>query len=94
MKKKSRANRKQKKARNKKRVEAQATPATGPMARKLTLRQDVKKNKELLGGMLVELSKTLPVIAHKLEELDTVVCLLYTSPSPRDQRGSRMPSSA
>ena len=24
----------------------------------------------------------------------TVVCLLYTSPSPRDQRGSRMPSSA
>ena len=35
------------------------------------------------------------------EKLDTVVfhkklgtCLLYTSPSPRDQRGSRMPSSA
>ena len=24
----------------------------------------------------------------------TVSCLLYTSPSPRDQRGSRMPSSA
>ena len=23
-----------------------------------------------------------------------VACLLYTSPSPRDQRGSRMPSSA
>ena len=22
------------------------------------------------------------------------LCLLYTSPSPRDQRGSRMPSSA
>ena len=22
------------------------------------------------------------------------ICLLYTSPSPRDQRGSRMPSSA
>ena len=28
----------------------------------------------------------------KLERLNT--CLLYTSPSPRDQRGSRMPSSA
>ena len=27
-----------------------------------------------------------------LDKLDT--CLLYTSPSPRDQRGSRMPSSA
>ena len=25
---------------------------------------------------------------------DSRVCLLYTSPSPRDQRGSRMPSSA
>ena len=25
---------------------------------------------------------------------DTGICLLYTSPSPRDQRGSRMPSSA
>ena len=25
---------------------------------------------------------------------DLYVCLLYTSPSPRDQRGSRMPSSA
>ena len=28
-----------------------------------------------------------------IEELSRV-CLLYTSPSPRDQRGSRMPSSA
>ena len=25
---------------------------------------------------------------------DALGCLLYTSPSPRDQRGSRMPSSA
>ena len=25
---------------------------------------------------------------------DNDICLLYTSPSPRDQRGSRMPSSA
>ena len=29
----------------------------------------------------------------KVEESDDA-CLLYTSPSPRDQRGSRMPSSA
>ena len=28
-------------------------------------------------------------------EFDIIpACLLYTSPSPRDQRGSRMPSSA
>jgi len=26
--------------------------------------------------------------------INTYTCLLYTSPSPRDQRGSRMPSSA
>ena len=29
-----------------------------------------------------------------LESLQSSGCLLYTSPSPRDQRGSRMPSSA
>ena len=28
------------------------------------------------------------------DEADRMGCLLYTSPSPRDQRGSRMPSSA
>ena len=30
--------------------------------------------------------------ARELEQVSS--CLLYTSPSPRDQRGSRMPSSA
>ena len=31
----------------------------------------------------------------KIEEMSSIsTCLLYTSPSPRDQRGSRMPSSA
>ena len=29
-----------------------------------------------------------------VETVLKLVCLLYTSPSPRDQRGSRMPSSA
>ena len=28
------------------------------------------------------------------EIIEVHTCLLYTSPSPRDQRGSRMPSSA
>ena len=28
------------------------------------------------------------------DRLQVITCLLYTSPSPRDQRGSRMPSSA
>ena len=30
----------------------------------------------------------------RLDGFDNTACLLYTSPSPRDQRGSRMPSSA
>ena len=37
------------------------------------------------------------MVGHKLGEFAltrTYTCLLYTSPSPRDQRGSRMPSSA
>ena len=35
----------------------------------------------------------LTTLEDHLEDL-LLVCLLYTSPSPRDQRGSRMPSSA
>ena len=32
--------------------------------------------------------------AERGEPVRIYACLLYTSPSPRDQRGSRMPSSA
>ena len=31
---------------------------------------------------------------HEMFDPNPNCCLLYTSPSPRDQRGSRMPSSA
>ena len=34
------------------------------------------------------------VKCYEIIILDLIYCLLYTSPSPRDQRGSRMPSSA
>ena len=40
-----------------------------------------------------ELSGVRPAITAQLIIKGTT-CLLYTSPSPRDQRGSRMPSSA
>ena len=33
-------------------------------------------------------------LINSTNEKDINTCLLYTSPSPRDQRGSRMPSSA
>ena len=44
-------------------------------------------------GMI--LLRLIPTAGHTFDDIDkTLDCLLYTSPSPRDQRGSRMPSSA
>ena len=43
------------------------------------------------GAILEEKYHTL---IQQTERLQAEACLLYTSPSPRDQRGSRMPSSA
>ena len=45
---------------------------------------------------LLRLSDTELTIANPAEDIRdrTVVCLLYTSPSPRDRQKSRMPSSA
>ena len=40
----------------------------------------------------VDLSGDTGLVAFRPQQ--DVDCLLYTSPSPRDQRGSRMPSSA
>ena len=48
----------------------------------------------------VEVSRTIDFInqaegaAEAVTTTKATLCLLYTSPSPRDQRGSRMPSSA
>ena len=42
-----------------------------------------------------KIQKEIPEITHTTIHLEPfITCLLYTSPSPRDQRGSRMPSSA
>ena len=45
----------------------------------------------LIQNKLFESNKYYPIYGSSELEKD---CLLYTSPSPRDQRGSRMPSSA
>ena len=54
---------------------------------------DQKRTLEALG-----LKKIGQVVEHKMtpsiEGMINKVCLLYTSPSPRDMRRSRMPSSA
>ena len=48
-----------------------------------------------LPGLALSLEAFLPLVRLGVEALgELVVCLLYTSPSPRDKRQSRMPSSA
>ena len=58
-----------------------------------------KKQRKILGPLgrlLLKLFRW--EIKGKIPDLEKMIligiCLLYTSPSPRDQRGSRMPSSA
>ena len=51
----------------------------------------------IAGEWVLAEHKNLPYSFYGSKELDgskKYPCLLYTSPSPRDQRGSRMPSSA
>ena len=63
---------------------------------------DVDELNSVIGMVLAyevpnELREDLLKIQHHLFNLGAELnsaCLLYTSPSPRDQRGSRMPSSA
>ena len=62
-------------------VEDDGQPAKGPMCYNCRGRSDFARDST------VKLCKR----CHGKEHGD---CLLYTSPSPRDQRGSRMPSSA
>ena len=46
-------------------------------------------------GIIVMALAVLPMLSiGGMQLFKTESCLLYTSPSPRDQRGSRMPSSA
>ena len=66
-------------------IELLKTYGNGPYTLKIKdcedeIKKHEKKVKELIG----------------IKDSDTglCICLLYTSPSPRDQRGSRMPSSA
>ena len=68
-------------------------------AKKITTAEVFKNNKTIVIGVpgaftKVCSAKHLPGYVNNYEEAKNKGCLLYTSPSPRDQRGSRMPSSA
>ena len=55
----------------------------------------ILKNHSLVSSTLSK--EALMKIEQRMPEImraTNTACLLYTSPSPRDQRGSRMPSSA
>jgi len=74
---------------------------------KINMKKDLWNKAVVLGIALVFVfSAFIPVVGSNVgstvsrsseksenEEIFNI-CLLYTSPSPRDQRGSRMPSSA
>ena len=65
---------------------------------KKTSKEFIKNEKKLILIFLfviTTLAYFYPVIKHAKNKLDCeVICLLYTSPSPRDDVISRMPSSA
>ena len=57
--------------------------------------KNVAKSLEQPDSTAAERAKMIETIAaDKLDAESTNICLLYTSPSPRDKRQSRMPSSA
>ena len=56
-----------------------------------------QKAENVIGKQAVVVSSAINKNNPELQEArhhKLLICLLYTSPSPRDQRGSRMPSSA
>ena len=70
-----------------------------PSPKELLFEDDVVEGLEAVGYRLLDASGFDLELGLNPEVLIEFVkasqpCLLYTSPSPRDQRGSRMPSSA
>ena len=64
-------------------------PQEASIFRGMTVQENIEAVVELVEK---DKSKRAEQVDALLGELN--ICLLYTSPSPRDQRGSRMPSSA
>ena len=58
------------------------------------IKQDVRKRNQPSVDVLAAQNFSFWIFKTRSEVVKYFNCLLYTSPSPRDQRGSRMPSSA
>ena len=72
-----------------------AKPMLGAAEKNLKIKELIKLAKEQGYLTYGDLNETLPENILTAEELDEImICLLYTSPSPRDGLLSRMPSSA
>ena len=67
-----------------------------PSEDKYVLRHEWERANRNIDGKINEVDNKHIALHNDLKLLVTRLndCLLYTSPSPRDQRGSRMPSSA
>ena len=75
------------------------TPTIGPVAFRdlLRLYKNAEAALDAVPSLARKKSVQIPskdIIEAELNRFEDMGCLLYTSPSPRDQRGSRMPSSA
>ena len=71
-------------------IDERAKASDGSSYTASLIEKGVKKCAEKLGEEAIE--AVIAAVTNDRAEL--INCLLYTSPSPRDQRGSRMPSSA
>ena len=68
-------------------------PAIDPMQRRFEMAQLIFHYHKAISDLPLDPAGALDLADPLIAILDDA-CLLYTSPSPRDQRGSRMPSSA
>ena len=84
------------------RQRAQKALANAGVASRRVCEEMIEDGRVLINGVVATLGDKVDTSVDELRLDGAVVsidptrrtCLLYTSPSPRDQRGSRMPSSA
>ena len=71
---------------------ALATARSIPVSQAISERFADPERQRVIGEMSIKISGCINACGH--HHVGNVGCLLYTSPSPRDKRQSRMPSSA